>query len=165
MLCPSCEAADNKVVDTRETRAGRAVRRRRECRICSERFTTYEHIEDRDLSIVKNDGRTEKFERSKLSHSIMLACAKRCVSQDEIDSAVDHIEDELTRSLITEIRASDLGEMVMIALANLDRVAYVRFASVYRNFEDIGEFQEMLTDLDNKEHEKMIAQDQRDLPL
>jgi len=163
--CPDCDAADNRVVDTRETRAGRAVRRRRECGICGVRFTTYEHIEDRDLSVCKNDGKTETFDRSKLLRSMMLACAKRSVSQDEIDLAVDAIEDKLTRSLSSEIEASQIGEMVMMALAPLDRVAYVRFASVYRNFKDIGEFQEMLSDLDALDQKELIAENQETLPL
>ena len=95
----------------------------------------------------------------------MLACAKRSVSQDEIDLAVDAIEDKLTRSLSSEIQASQIGEMVMLALAPLDRVAYVRFASVYRNFKDIGEFQEMLSDLDAQDQKELIAENQETLPL
>ncbi|MEO2159028.1 MAG: ATP cone domain-containing protein, partial [bacterium] len=97
--------------------------------------------------------------------SMMLACAKRSVSQDEIDLAVDAIEDKLTRSLSSEIEASQIGEMVMMALAPLDRVAYVRFASVYRNFKDIGEFQEMLSDLDAQDQKELIAENQETLPL
>ncbi len=96
---------------------------------------------------------------------MMLACAKRSVSQDEIDLAVDAIEDKLTRSLSSEIEASQIGEMVMMALAPLDRVAYVRFASVYRNFKDIGEFQEMLSDLDALDQKELIAENQETLPL
>jgi transcriptional repressor NrdR len=96
---------------------------------------------------------------------MMLACAKRSVSQDEIDLAVDAIEDKLTRSLSSEIEASQIGEMVMMALAPLDRVAYVRFASVYRNFKDIGEFQEMLSDLDAQDQKELIAENQETLPL
>jgi transcriptional repressor NrdR len=165
MRCPDCDATDNRVVDTRETRAGRAVRRRRECGICGGRFTTYEHIEDRDLLVVKNDGITETFDRNKLLRSMMLACAKRSVAQDNIDLAVDTIEDKITRSLTSEIEASQIGEMVMAALASLDRVAYVRFASVYRNFKDIGEFQEMLSDLNAQEQKELIAENQETLLL
>ncbi len=165
MRCPDCDATDNRVVDTRETRAGRAVRRRRECRICRVRFTTYEHIEDRDLLVVKNDGTTEAFDRNKLLRSMMLACTKRSISQDKIEMAVDDIEDKLTQSLTSEIEASQLGDMAMTLLASLDRVAYVRFASVYRNFKDIGEFQEILSDLDSKKQEELIAENQEILPL
>lgn len=165
MRCPDCDATDNRVVDTRETRAGRAVRRRRECGICGGRFTTYEHIEDRDLLVVKNDGITETFDRNKLLRSMMLACAKRSVAQDNIDLAVDTIEDKITRSVTSEIEASQIGEMVMAALASLDRVAYVRFASVYRNFKDIGEFQEMLSDLNAQEQKELIAENQETLLL
>ena len=165
MRCPDCDATLNRVVDTRETRAGRAVRRRRECKICGGRFTTYEHIEDRTLLVIKNDGTTEKFDRTKILHSMMVACTKRSISQDEIELAVDNIEDQLTRSLTSEIEASKLGDMVMTVLASLDRVAYVRFASVYRNFKDIGEFQDMLSDLDAKEQKKLIAENQEILPL
>ena len=165
MRCPDCDATDNRVVDTRETRAGRAVRRRRECGICGGRFTTYEHIEDRGLLVVKNDGITETFDRNKLLRSMMLACAKRSVAQDKIDLAVDTIEDKITRSVTSEIEASQIGEMVMAALASLDRVAYVRFASVYRNFKDIGEFQEMLSDLNAQEQKELIAENQETLLL
>ena len=165
MKCPSCLNNDSKVIDSRSIQSGKSTRRRRECVECKYRFTTYEHIEDRALLVIKNDGTTEKFDRTKILHSMMVACTKRSVSQDEIELAADNIEDELTRSLTSEIEASKLGDMVMTVLASLDRVAYVRFASVYRNFKDIGEFQDILSDLDAKEQKQLIAENQEILPL
>ena len=165
MRCPECDAAENRVVDTRDSRGGRAVRRRRECAVCQARFTTYEHVEERPLHVVKNDGRSEDFDRDKLHRSITIACAKRSVSQDDIDAVVDAIEDDLTRQVRSEVPASEIGEMVMDRLGPLDRVAYVRFASVYRNFQDIGEFQDMVHDLHEREHRSVRSENQEELPL
>ena len=134
MRCPECDATENHVVDTRGTRGGRAVRRRRECAVCGTRFTTYEHVEKRPLRVIKRDGRGENFDRAKLLLSITLACTKRSVSQEDIDAVVDNVEDDLSKDVNTEVPASQIGEMVMACLEPLDRVAYVRFASVYRNF-------------------------------
>jgi transcriptional repressor NrdR len=165
MRCPECDATENRVVDTRDSRAGRAVRRRRECAVCGARFTTYEHIEERPLHVLKHDGTTEEFERAKLFRSISIACAKRPVTQDDIDALVDGIEDALTGQLRSEVPASRIGELVMERLAPLDRVAYVRFASVYRNFQDIGEFQEVVRDLNTREQEQVWSRNQEELPL
>ena len=165
MRCPECDASENRVVDTRDSRGGRAVRRRRECGVCRARFTTYEHVEDRPLLVLKQDGRTEEFHRTKLLRSIVIACAKRPVTQSEIDALVDDIEDALTRRLSSEAPASLIGEMVMERLAPLDRVAYVRFASVYRNFQDIGEFQEVVHDLNAREARRVRWRNQEELPL
>ncbi len=165
MRCPECDAAENRVVDTRDSRGGRAVRRRRECAVCHARFTTYEHIEARPLRVVKNDGRSEDFDRAKLHRSLTIACAKRPVSQDEIDAVVDAIEDDLTRQVRSEVPASEIGEMVMDRLGPLDRVAFVRFASVYRNFQDIGEFQDMVHDLHAREQQRVRSRNQEELPL
>ncbi len=165
MRCPECDATENRVVDTRGSRGGRAVRRRRECAVCGARFTTYEHVEERPLLVLKHDGRTEEFHRTKLFRSISIACAKRPVTQSDIDALVDDIEDALTRQLRSEVPASRIGEMVMERLAPLDRVAYVRFASVYRNFQDIGEFQEVVHDLNAQEARRARRRNQEELPL
>ena len=141
--------------------AGGSVR----CAVCGARFTTYEHIEERPLRVLKNDGTTEEFDRSKLFRSISIACAKRPVTQDDIDVLVDSIEDALTGQLRSEVPASSIGELVMERLAPLDRVAYVRFASVYRNFQDIGEFQEVVHDLNTQEAKMVRSRNQEELPL
>ena len=133
--------------------------------MCGARFTTYEHIEERPLRVLKNDGTTEEFDRSKLFRSISIACAKRPVTQDDIDVLVDSIEDALTGQLRSEVPASSIGELVMEWLAPLDRVAYVRFASVYRNFQDIGEFQEVVHDLNTQEAKMVRSRNQEELPL
>jgi transcriptional repressor NrdR len=114
---------------------------------------------------LKHDGSTEEFERAKLFRSISIACAKRPVTQDDIDALVDGIEDALTGQLRSEVPASRIGELVMERLAPLDRVAYIRFASVYRNFQDIGEFQEVVRDLNTKEQEQVRSRNQEELPL
>ena len=133
--------------------------------MCGARFTTYEHIEERPLRVLKNDGTTEEFDRSKLFRSISIACAKRPVTQDDIDVLVDSIEDALTGQLRSEVPTSSIGELVMEWLAPLDRVAYVRFASVYRNFQDIGEFQEVVHDLNTQEAKMVRSRNQEELPL
>ncbi len=133
--------------------------------MCRARFTTYEHIEERPLHVLKHDGRTEEFDRSKLFRSLSIACAKRPVTQDDIDALVDSIEDALTGQLRSEVPASRIGELVMERLAPLDRVAYIRFASVYRNFQDIGEFQEVVHDLNTQEEQQVRSRNQEELPL
>ena len=141
------------------------MRRRRECAVCGARFTTYEHVEKRPLRVLKHDGRTEEFDRAKLSRSITIACAKRPVTQDDIDALVDAIEDDVTGQVRSEVPASRIGEMVMERIAPLDRVAYIRFASVYRNFQDIGEFQEVVHDLNTQEERRVRSRNQEELPL
>ena len=165
MRCPECDATENRVVDTRGSRGERAVRRRRECAVCGTRFTTYEHVEERPVRVVKRDGSGEDFDRSKLLRSITVACAKRPVAQEEIDAIVDSVADGLTRTAGLEVASSHIGEVVMEQLAPLDRVAYVRFASVYRNFQDIGEFQDMVHDLNAEERRQGSARNQEELPL
>jgi transcriptional repressor NrdR len=165
MRCPECDASENRVVDTRDSREGRAVRRRRECAVCRARFTTYEHVEKRPLRVVKRDGSGEDFERAKLLRSVTLACAKRPVAEGDIDAVVDAVEENLTRTASFEVASSQIGEVVMEHLAPLDRVAYVRFASVYRNFQDIGEFQDMVHDLNAEERRQGSAKNQEELPL
>ncbi len=165
MRCPECDATENRVVDTRDSRGGRAVRRRRECAVCEVRFTTYEHVEERPLRIAKRDGSGEDFERSKLLRSITLACAKRPVTEGDIEAVVGAVEENLARTAGFEVTSSQIGEAVMQHLAPLDRVAYVRFASVYRNFQDIGEFQDMVHDLNAEERRQGSAMNQEELPL
>ena len=165
MRCPQCDATENRVVDTRTSRGGRAVRRRRECTVCGTRFTTYEYVEARPLQILKRDGSSEEFDREKLLHGIRIACAKRPVSASQIESLADAIEDELATQPSPEVSSSLIGEKVMDALRPLDRVAYVRYASVYRNFQDIGEFQEFVRELTARQLRELQARDQVELPL
>ncbi len=150
MRCLSCDSGSTKVVDTRAARGGRAIRRRRECLQCGDRFTTYENVEQRTLQVLKRDGSAENFEREKLRASIAVACAKRPVSPSEVESLVDRIEDAVSGSAGVEISSEVIGEAVMAGLEPLDRVAYIRYASVYRNFQHIDEFQEAVDQLNVK---------------
>ena len=165
MRCPECDARENRVVDSRDSRGGRAVRRRRECGVCGARFTTYEHVEERPVRVAKRDGSGEDFDRIKLLRSITIACAKRPVTEADIDAIVDAVEEKLTRTVSSEVSSSQIGEIVMDHLAPLDRVAFVRFASVYRNFQDIGEFQDMVHDLNAEERRQGSARNQEEFPL
>jgi transcriptional repressor NrdR len=153
------------VVDTRTSRGGRAVRRRRECLECGERFTTYEYVETRPIQVLKRDGSAEEFDREKLIRSLRIACARRPVSASEIEELADGIEDHLSKQAGVEVPSSLIGEMVMDLLKPLDRVAYVRFASVYRNFEDISEFQDFVDDLNARQRKEAEAREQEELPL
>ena len=165
MRCPRCDGADNRVVDTRTSRGGRAVRRRRECLSCGERFTTYEYVEGRTIQVLKRDGSAEDFDREKLVKSLQIACAKRPVSASQVEALADAVEDELSSLAGVEVPSSFLGEMVMDGLKPLDRVAYIRFASVYRNFQDIEEFQHVVDDLNARQRQEAEARDQEELPL
>ena len=163
MRCPVCDSASSKVVDSRTAREGRAVRRRRECLRCGDRFTTYEYVEERQVQLLKRNGSGEDFDRDKLRGSIAVACAKRPVSSADIETLVDGIEDLISRSAGVEIPSAEVGEMVMEGLKPLDRVAYIRYASVYRNFQDIEEFQEAVVELTVREQEEAKARFQREL--
>ena len=165
MRCPECDATENHVVDTRDSRGGRAVRRRRECAVCGARFTTYEHVEERPLRISKRDGSGEDFDRTKLLRSVTIACAKRPVTEADIEAIVDAVEENLARTAGVEASSSHIGEIVMEHLSPLDRVAFVRFASVYRNFQDIGEFQDMVHDLHVEELRQDRAKNQEEFPF
>jgi len=147
MKCPACGHGEDKVVDSRATKDDTAVRRRRECLECGKRFTTYEYIENTPLMVIKKDGRREPFRREKLKAGILRACEKRPISPLTIDEVVDSIESSLQKQMRSEITSRDIGESVMQALSNLDEVAYVRFASVYRHFKDINQFMEELKTL------------------
>lgn len=149
MKCPFCEYIDTKVIDSRLSKEGDIIRRRRECDQCQKRFTTYERVEETLPLVVKKDGRREPFDRNKLASGLLKACEKRPVSVDQIQKTVDRIESHLIEKSEKEIPSSVLGEEVMNELKTLDDVAYVRFASVYRSFKDIGEFVDLI-----KDHEK-----------
>ena len=165
MLCPVCSSNSVKVVDSRTARGGHAIRRRRECLDCKRRFTTYEHVEKRPLQVVKRDGSAENFQRDKLAASVATACAKRPVSPGDIEALVDRVEDTVSGSARVEVSSAEIGEEVMEGLKPLDRVAYIRYASVYRNFQDIDEFQEAVDELIIREQREGRRRFQGELPL
>ena len=140
MRCPYCNHQDDRVVDSRACREGMAIRRRRECINCSQRFTTYEYIEHTPLTVIKRDGRREPFDRSKLLDKIQLACYKTTVSAELIEEVVDLIESDLSNLAEKEVESKQIGELAMERLRRLNEVAYVRFASVYRQFKDKSDF-------------------------
>ena len=148
MRCPFCEAEETKVIDSRLADEGFVVRRRRECLHCSERFTTFETAELVMPQIVKNDGRREPFNEEKLRTGIIRALEKRPVESDAVESLITHIKQQMRATGDREIKATLLGEWVMEALKNIDQVAYVRFASVYRSFEDVNAFREEIERLE-----------------
>lgn len=150
MKCPFCKKDEDRVLDSRVIRDGLAVRRRRECLSCKKRFTTYEYVERTPLMIIKSDGQRESYDREKLIAGITLACTKRPVSQATIEKIVAEIENEIADEMKLEIDSAKLGEMVLAKLINLDQVAYVRFASVYRRFQNIDEFRDELNKLKMK---------------
>lgn len=147
MKCPFCAYADTKVIDSRLGKEGNNIRRRRECVECERRFTTYERVEEMQPLVVKKDGRRQPFERLKILAGIQRACEKRPVSSEEIEKVIDRLELALLESGEREIESSRIGEAVMAALRDLDEVAYVRFASVYRQFKDINEFMSELKEI------------------
>lgn len=151
MKCPYCGALDDKVVDSRSSKEGTAIRRRRECLECERRFTTYEYIEDIPLTVIKTDGRREPFDKNKLVAKIRLSCTKRPISIAQIDEIADRIEDKLVGLGEREVEAKEhIGELVMQELKALDDVAYVRFASVYRQFKDLRDFEKELRQIGDK---------------
>ncbi len=145
MKCPFCNYQESKVVDSRPTDEGYSIRRRRECIDCKNRFTTYEKIEETPLIVVKKNGDRETYNRNKLINGIVRACEKRPVSIEQIDQMLDEIEKKLHNKMEKEVNSTIIGEYVMEALKDLDEVAYVRFASVYRQFKDVNSFIEELT--------------------
>jgi transcriptional repressor NrdR len=151
MKCPYCGHPDDKVVDSRTIKEGELIRRRRECLSCTKRFTTYERIEEIPLMVAKKDGRREPFDRSKIVIGILKACEKRPVGIEQIEDLVDRIEKSINSSMEKEVTSETIGGMVMEELRNLDEVAYVRFASVYRQFKDIDEFMDVLKTLYRQE--------------
>jgi transcriptional repressor NrdR len=152
MRCPYCRDLENRVVDSRLGKDGDAIRRRRHCEHCGRRFTTYERVEEALPMVVKKDGRREPFDRGKIVNGLKRACEKRPVSIDTIEALADTIERTLQERGDKEVTSRDVGEMVMRALHELDPVAYVRFASVYRSFRDVHEFMRELEELIAKRH-------------
>ena len=147
MRCPSCEFPESKVVDSRPSDDGATIRRRRECLNCKHRFTTYERLGDTPLLVTKSDGSSETYDRNKLLRGVTVACAKRPITPDQITNLIDSIEAELRATTRTEVTSKDLGTKVLDRLVQLDDVAYVRFASVYRDFKNIEEFASALEEL------------------
>jgi len=150
MRCPFCSHEDSQVKDSRHTENNTAIRRRRICDQCGSRFTTFERIQLRDLIVIKSNGQKETFDRDKMFRSLSLALRKRKVEQDKIEKIVSAIARRLENSGETEIKTSLVGEYIMEALSNLDQVAYVRFASVYKNFREVKDFEDFLDNLEEK---------------
>ena len=144
MKCPFCDCTDSKVIDSRPTEEGSAIRRRRECIVCQSRFTTYEKVETIPMVVIKSDNSREPFDRQKLMSGLMRACVKRPVSIAELENLVSTIEANMSNSLKREFSSKEVGEMAMKLLKDIDEVAYVRFASVYRQFKDISTFKKEL---------------------
>lgn len=147
MKCSFCQGGETKVVDKRDTDDGIVTRRRRECLVCEKRFTTYERVEMSNILVIKKDGRREQFDREKVKHGIIRACEKRNVSMEEMEEIIKDIEQKLRNMETIEIRSKTIGEEVMKRLKKVDKVAYIRFASVYKDFEDIESFKEAIEKL------------------
>ncbi len=150
MKCPYCDHSETKVLDSRDADDFEITRRRRECEKCGKRFTTYERVEMLDLYVVKKDGRKEKFSRDKLLGGIRKACVKLSVSEEQVEQLVDAVERDLRRRASTEIPSSKLGELVLKRLKKVNEIAYIRFASVYRSFEDLDTFVKEVKQLQNE---------------
>ena len=149
MICPICKKGETSVVDSRPTEDGTAIRRRRLC-VCGERFTTFERVQFREMMVVKKNGRKSPFDREKLSKSIYIALKKRPIDNDTIEKVVSKISRELEELGQSEIQSNTIGKKVMDALKELDKIAYIRFASVYTNFKEVGEFEEVIEELHGK---------------
>lgn len=147
MRCPNCNHHETKVVDSRPSDDDLCIRRRRECLQCGSRFTTYERLGENPILVVKSDGSTETYDRQKLFRGLLIACAKRPISSERIYKLIDDIENELRSSSKNSIKSKDLGDMALSRLASLDEVAYVRFASVYKDFKSVEEFAQALEGL------------------
>jgi transcriptional repressor NrdR len=152
--CPFCGDAENKVVDSRLSKEGAVIRRRRACEACSRRFTTYERVEELTPLVVKKDGRREQFDRQKLVAGLKRACEKRVIPSDTIEGLADEVERSLTERGDKEVESREIGDLVMARLREIDEVAYVRFASVYRSFRDVDEFMDEL--------KRLVANRERD---
>jgi transcriptional repressor NrdR len=147
MKCPYCSQPESKVVDSRDSETGEAIRRRRECLVCHKRFTTYERVEAVPLWVVKKDGRREEFKRNKLLGGLVNASTKRELTSAQLEAVIDDIENALRSRNVTEVRSREIGEMVMQHLRALDEIAYVRFASVYRSFQDVEQMRATIEDV------------------
>ncbi len=165
MKCPYCGYKEDKVVDSRATAEESAIRRRRECLKCGKRFTTYEYIEEVSLLVIKKDGRHEPFDRKKVLSGITKACEKRPISMEKMEEIVIQVERAIQKKSDREVPSSKIGELVMEKLKALDDVAYVRFASVYRQFKDVGQFMVELKDILSKERQPAQKVKQRRLRL
>lgn len=150
MQCPFCQHPNNRVLESRSAEAGRSIRRRRECLSCERRFTTYERIEYVPVTILKRNGDRESFDRSKLLRGVVHACEKTGIDSLQLEALVDDIESELQQSAIREVKSEEIGELVLDRLKSLSEVAYVRFASVYRQFKGIRDFAEALSHFEDK---------------
>src|SRR5947209_123671 len=147
MKCPFCGIEDDKVVDSRESKEGESIRRRRECTGCNKRFTTYERIDEIPYMVIKKDGRRERFDRHKILQGLLKACEKRPVATPKLEGIVDEIESVVHEATERELTTTEVGELIMHKLKKLDKVAYVRFASVYMDFKDVQEFMSELKNL------------------
>jgi len=147
MRCPYCKGQESRVIDSRDVRESDEIRRRRECSVCGRRFTTYERVEEVPATVVKRDGSRESFDRDKLLNGLIRACEKRPVPRAELVRIVDHVEAAFAAHAVREMSSEDIGRIVIDELRSLDQVAYVRFASVYRRFEDISQFMDELQQL------------------
>ena len=141
MKCPSCSIEDSKVVDSRPIQGGEGIRRRRECNACNFRYTTYEYVLENPVKVIKKSGEREEYDRAKLEKSFSIACEKRPIPEEKIQQAINRIEEKISNISNIEIEAYQVGGLVMDELKEIDKVAFIRFASVYRDFQDIGEFQ------------------------
>lgn len=150
MKCPYCNYEETQVIDSRDTENLEATRRRRECTKCNKRFTTYERVEEAEIVVVKKEGKRERFERQKVINGILKACEKRPISLEKIEKVVDEVESDLRKRDSVEVDSKVIGNLVMKKLKALDKVAYIRFASVYMGFEDLGRFEEELDKLQKK---------------
>jgi transcriptional repressor NrdR len=159
MRCIKCNSLEDKVIDSRISKDGFSIRRRRECLDCGHRFTTYEQVERRDVLVVKRDGTREPFKREKLLGGMIKACEKRRVSLDVLENAVEDIVNDLTADNLREIPTRIIGPKVMAHLQQIDPVAFVRYASVYRQFQDVGEFNEVIESLENSPMANLLQPD------
>lgn len=150
MRCPKCRQFEDKVLDSRETKNGAVIRRRRQCMNCQHRFTTYEQVQREGWWVIKRDGRREKFDRNKLRGGIEKACEKRPISREQVEMQVEEIMDEIEKEYDREVPSTAVGEKIMRRLRQIDEVAYVRFASVYRQFRDLKEFADEIQNLESK---------------
>ncbi len=147
MKCPSCSLEDSKVVDSRPIQGGEGIRRRRECNACNFRYTTYEYVLENPVKVIKKSGEREEYDRAKLEKSFSIACEKRPIPEEKIQQAINRIEEKISNISNIEIEAYQVGGLVMDELKEIDKVAFIRFASVYREFKDIGEFQAQIEGL------------------
>ncbi|CCK84729.1 Transcriptional repressor NrdR [Lactobacillus equicursoris DSM 19284 = JCM 14600 = CIP 110162] len=154
MLCPNCHENASRVIDSRPTDEGRTIRRRRECESCGYRFTTFERVEQTPLLVIKNDGTREAFNREKILNGVAAACQKRPVTSEQLNKLVDSVENAIRSKGVSEISSKEIGELVMDQLADIDDVAYIRFASIYRQFTDMSSFMKTMEDMMDRHSKK-----------